>query len=179
MQERFESSGRGRAVISLFVALVVASVVVVSMTEGAVEPSLLRHDQKLLALMGLDQRWDIFAPDPRRKVVDVSARITYGDGRVETWRLPRGAPVVGGYWDGRWRKWLDNAMRIGPQSELWPGLANWLARERGESGRRPVRVTVVGRSHDQYRPGAEPRRGPWRDEVVHRLTVSPFGEVDE
>ncbi len=163
--------------ISLFVVVVFASVFVSSMTNGALEPSLLRQDQKLLALMGLDQRWDIFAPDPRRKAVEVRAQITYADGQVEKWRLPNGPPVIGGYWDGRWRKWLDNAMRAGPQSELWPDLAKWLARERLESGRRPVHVTVVGRYHDQYRPGTDPLRGPWRELVVHRLPVSPFQAV--
>ncbi len=172
MQERLESSSQGRAVISLLVAVIVASIVASSTIEGW--PSLLRHEQKLLAFTGLDQRWDIFAPDPRQRVVDVRAEIAYADGSTETWRLPRGAPVVGGYWDGRWRKWMDNAMRLGPRSELWPGLAAWLARERGESGRQPLRVTVVGRYYEQRRPGAGSLRGPWRDLVVYSLDVGPF-----
>ncbi len=62
----------------------------------------------------------------------------------------------------------------GARSELWPGIAAWLARERGESGRRPVRVTLVGRSYDQRPPGATALRGPWRDVVVHRLEGPPF-----
>lgn len=174
MGERLESSRSGRAAISLFVVVVVASIVVSSMTNGSLKPALLRHDQKLLALMGLDQRWDIFAPDPRRRVFDVWARIAYADGRTESWRPPRGVAVVGGYWDGRWRKWIDSAMLGGPRSLLWPGLAGWLARERGDSGRRPVRVTLVGRSYDQRPPGATPLRGPWSDLVVYRLDGPPF-----
>jgi len=174
MQERLESSSRGRAVISLFVIVVVASIVASSMISVWPKGSPLRHDLALLALVGLDQRWDIFAPDPRRRVVDVRARISYADGRVETWRPPQGPPVVGGYWDGRWRKWMDSAMVFGPRSELWPGLATWLARERGESGRQPVRVTVVGRYYDQRRPGATPLGGPWRNLVVYSLDGPPF-----
>ncbi len=173
MQERLEAGRSGRAAISLLVAVVVASIVTSSMTNGALKPALLRHDQALLALLGLDQRWDIFAPDPRRRVVDVRARIDYADGPAEEWRLPRGAPVVGGYWDGRWRKWLDSAAFLGPQSQLWGELAGWLARDRVRSGRRPVRVTLVGRYFEQRPPGSTPLRGPWRDLVVHRLDVPP------
>lgn len=174
MQERLESSSLGRVGISLLIIAVVSSIALSSLTNGSMKNSLLRHDQKLLTLMGLDQRWDIFAPDPRRRVVDVRARIGYADGRTETWRLPRGAPVVGGYWDGRWRKWMDNAMVSGSRSELWPGLAGWLGRERVETGRQPVRVTVVGRYYEQRSPGATPLRGPWLDLVVHRLDGPPF-----
>lgn len=170
MQDRLESSKAGRVAISVLVIAIVASIVTSSMTNGALKPSLLRYDQQLLALTGLDQRWDIFAPDPRRKVVDVRARIDYPNGRTETWRLPGGAPVVGAYWDSRWRKWLDNAMGLGPRSELWPGLAAWLARERT----RPLRVTVTGRYYDQRPPGSTPLRGPWRDLVVYRLNRSNF-----
>jgi hypothetical protein len=162
-------------VISLLVVVIVASIAVASMiTGGWSNTSVLRHDQALLALMGLDQRWDIFAPDPRRRVVDVRGQIAYADGDVERWHLPRGAPVVGGYWDARWRKWMDNAMLAGPRSELWPGLAAWLGRERAESGRQPVRITLVGRYYDQRPPGATPLRGPWRDLVVYRLDGPPF-----
>lgn len=161
--------------ISLLVAFIVASIVVASMNTGSFpKRSVLRHDQALLALMGLDQRWDIVAPDPRRRVVDVHAQIAYADASTERWRLPRGAPVVGVYWDARWRKWMDSAMLAGPRSPLWPGLAAWLARERSESGRRPVRVTLVGRYYDQHRPGATPLRGPWRNLVVYRLDGPPF-----
>ena len=174
MQERLERSRAGRVGISLFVIVVVASIVASGLTNGSLKPALLRHDQKLLALTGLDQRWDIFAPDPRRKVVDVRATIAYADGRVEQWRPPRGVPVLGGYWDGRWRKWMDNAMLVGPRSELWPGLAAWLGRERVKNGRQPVRVTLLGRYYEQRGPGATPLRGPWRDLVVYRLDGPPF-----
>ena len=174
MQERFDSSRPGRALISLFVIVIVASIVASSVTNGSLKPSVLRHDQALLAVMGLDQRWDIFAPDPRRKVFDVRARIAYADGDQETWRLPQGPPVIGGYWDGRWRKWLENAMVAGPRAQLWPWLAAWLARERSETGGQPVRVTVEGSSYQQRRPGASSLRGPWRRLVVYQLEGPPF-----
>lgn len=174
MQERLESSRRGRMAISLLVAVIVASIVTSSTIDAWPERSLLRHDQALLSFTGLDQRWNIFAPDPRRRVIDVRVWIVYADGPVEKWRLPRGAPVVGGYWDGRWRKWLESAVQLGPRSKLWSGLAAWLARERAESGRQPVRVTVVSRYYDQRPPGAASLRGPWRDLVVYRLETSPF-----
>lgn len=177
VQERLEASGAGRLVISALVVAVVACIVASSLPGGSLRRSVERRDRALLAVTGLDQRWDIFAPEPRLRVVEVRARITSADGRVEEWRPPLGPPVIGAYWDHRWRKWVDNAMRAGPRSPLWRWLAAWLARERSEGGFGPQSVTVVGRYYDLRPPGAEPLRGPWRELVVYRGTGAEPTEV--
>lgn len=176
VQEQLERSGAGKALISALVVAMVASVVASSVPDGALRRSLQRHDQALLAVTGLDQRWDVFAP-PRMRVVEVRARITSADGRVEEWRPPLGPPVIGAYWDHRWRKWVDNAMRAGPRSPVWRWLAAWLARERSEGGFGPQSITVVGRYYDLRPPGTEPLRGPWRELVVYRGTGAEPTEV--
>ena len=168
MQQRLESSSVGRAIISALLLVTVASVAISSLTDSSLKTSLLRHDQAFLDVTGLDQRWDLFAPDPRRRVIDARARIEYAGGPAEVWRLPRGATAIGVYWDHRWRKWMDNAARFGPRSPVWPWLAAWLARERRREGRRPVRVSFIGRWYELRPPGAGPDRGPWREAVLYR-----------
>ena len=168
--ERLEGSGTGRAVISALVVVLLASVVFTSLNDSSLKRSLLRHDQALLDLTGLDQRWNLFAPDPRRRSLDVRALIRYAGGGSSTWRLPHGAPVVGVYADHRWRKWMENGARGGAQSPLWRWLAQWLASRSRSAGRRPLSVTVIGRSRELRPPGSSgPDRGPWHELVVYRL----------
>src|SRR4051812_2675102 len=93
--ERGGARRNARAVISALVVVLLASVVFTSLNDSSVKRSLLRHDQALLDLTGLDQRWNLFAPDPRRRSLDVRAVIRYAGGGSNTWRLPHGAPVVG------------------------------------------------------------------------------------
>ena len=172
--ERIERNSTGRAVISALVIVLVASVVATSLTDSPLRRSLLRHDQALLDLTGLEQRWDLFAPDPRRRSLDVRAVIRFPGGERRTWTLPDRAPFVGVYADHRWRKWMEIGARGGPRSPAWPWLARWLATtRRSERGRPPETVTVVGRWRDLRPPGARgPDRGPWRELVVYRLDNS-------
>jgi hypothetical protein len=168
--QRLESNGVARAVISALVVVIVASIAMSSISDSPLRRSLLRHDQALLDATGLDQRWNLFAPDPRRRAIDVRARIRYADGRRETWTLPRGPAVVGVYWDHRWRKWMDAGAQGGAGSPLWRWLARWLVSTRSEAGRRPVAVTVLGRSRRLRPPGADgPERRPWRQVVLYQV----------
>jgi hypothetical protein len=167
MLNRLESSTAGRAVISALIVVVVASVAISSLSDSPLKRSLLRHDQAILDVTGLDQRWNLFAPNPRRRTIELRARIRLADGGVERWTLPRGAPVVGVYSDHRWRKWLDNGAAAGDRSPLWRWLAQWLVATRRADGQRPVGVTIVGRWRDLRPPGADgPSRGP-----PHRLLL--------
>ena len=169
---RAEQTPEGRAVISALVVLIVASVVISSLNDSPLRRSLLRDDQALLNGLGLDQRWNLFAPDPRRRDIDVRAHIRYRDRTTETWTLPRGAPAIGVYGDHRWRKWMDNAAAGGGDSPLWAGLARWLAKQRQDDGKRPQNVRLVGRFRDLQPPGEDgPDRGPWQQIALYELRV--------
>ena len=59
VQERLESSGAGRVVISVLVVAVVASIVASSLPGGSLRRSVERRDRALLAVTGLDQRLSV------------------------------------------------------------------------------------------------------------------------
>lgn len=167
--ERVEGSSTGRAVISALVIVLVASVVIGSLNDSPLKRSLLSRDQALLDVTGLDQRWNLFAPDPRRRSLDVRAVIRYAGGGRATWTLPQRGTLVGVYADHHWRKWMENGARGGPLSPLWPWLARWLAARSRAAGHPAASVSVVGRWRELPPPGKTARSNAWRELVVYQL----------
>src|SRR5262249_35164156 len=108
--------------------------------------------------LGLNQNWNVFAPDPRRQSIALEAHVTMRDGSHRTWRPYVGGDLVGAYRDYRWGKWVEN-VRLDRNRKLWPGLADWVARE--ESGRIGVRrVVLIRHWRDVEPPGAQTSEGP-------------------
>src|SRR5690349_17596288 len=95
---RLEDSETGRLVISAFVL-----VVVVCLVANAIPDTV----ASLFGVTGLDQGWGLFAPNPRRQQIDISARVEFADGSSAVWRIPRGGPVIAASEDYRWRKWME------------------------------------------------------------------------
>lgn len=110
----------------------------------------------------------MFAPDPRGLVLALEARVTFADGSSRLWQPPSSDPVIGGYWDYRWRKYVEN-VRLDVRRELWPELAAYVARhERGS--RRPVRVDLTRRWYELLPPGGRvPLRSPWKEYTFFTL----------
>ena len=140
-----------------------------SINDSPLRRSLLRHDQALLDLTGLDQRWNLFAPDPRQRSLDLRAVVRFRDGATRVWRLPHRGRLIGVYSDHRWRKWMENGARGGESSPLWPWLARWLARTSRNGGAPPVAVTVIGRWRELRPPGDERPPDRWHTLVVDRV----------
>ena len=112
--------------------------------------------------LGLDQNWGVFAPDPRREVIALEARVAYAGGGTARWRPPESGALVGAYRDYRWRKFLENAVSD-RYRRLWRPTADFAVREVGRrrGGRRAVGVSLVRRFYELRPPGAQPQRGPW------------------
>jgi hypothetical protein len=94
---------------------------------------------------GLDQRWNLFAPDPPRRTLEVVARIEYTDGSLALWRSPR---------NDRWRKWLST-IPSGRSRRLWQPTAAWIAAHHDDGGRQTRRVELILRRRDLPEPGSE------------------------
>ena len=172
LQERIERSRAGRAVIS---AVLVVLLTVVIIING--QPSTLRTEVGEFAgpglnALGLDQGWGVFAPDPRNVSLDFFARVSYDDGTTETWRLPAGGPLIGDYWDYRWRKYLEYLVQDPWADQTHRQFSSYVARELSRDGRTPTRVVLV-RQERTVRPGKSPPRSPIREKAYYSFPVTP------
>jgi hypothetical protein len=172
LQDTIESSRVGRALISAFVFFTVAALVLWNLPESELRNRALPIIDPYIRATGLDQNWGVFAPDPRRETVWLLARVEYADGRRETLEFPTGNAIIGGYWDYRWRKYYEAAIRD-ERSGLWHPTAVWFARTAAEDGGEVATVTLVRRTQALLPPGSTNGRTVPREEAYYTLTVEP------
>ena len=175
LQGRLEEHMLGRALISGLIIAVLASILVINLP-----PSRLRHDafpvvEPILDITGLGQSWNLFAPNPRKSTLRLAARMTYADGATFEWHQPESGPFVGPYRVYRWQKFADNLAQ-GRRPDLWPAMAEWLAKNHRRGGEEPTRVVLVKQVYEAPSPGSDDRdRTPWREEVLFRAEFPSGG----
>lgn len=172
LQDLTEASRVGRAIISAFVSVTVAALVLWNLPESELRTRTFPVVESYIRSTGLEQNWGVFAPDPRRETIELVARVTYADGATEEFEFPRGDPFISAYWDYRWRKWDEWAVTTEHQN-LWQPTAAWFAREAADGGGEPAKVTLVRRSYVLLPPGPGPERGEWTEAEYYTLTVEP------
>jgi hypothetical protein len=180
LQERFEASVLGRALISAFLVATLATVVVENLPPSKVRREILRVGQPYLYATGLDQYWGLFAPEPRRVSIALHAQVKYADGTTQTWRTPVGGALFGEYWDYHWQKWQEWVLDEGyarlyrPAAErLWRSAAEFIARDRNRLGRQPVRVILVRHTSLNNAPGHHPIHEPDVAQAYYSLRITP------
>ncbi|MEA2299391.1 MAG: hypothetical protein QOF77_2327 [Solirubrobacteraceae bacterium] len=171
MQERTESSEFGRGLISMFLIVTLGFIAATNLPSSPLRDKLMRSGQPYLNALGLDQSWAIFAPDPRRAVIDLRAVVRYDDGSTRTWRIPHDDPVIGTFRDYRWRKWLENVI-ADANPQLWRPAALWVAGQETRPGRRAVQVTLVRRVAPLQPPGQSPSQLPWQEKLFYTLDIT-------
>ena len=172
MQKRLESSPAGRMVITLFILVTLGGIVVWNLPDSELRQKGIRTYEPYMQALALDQNWAVFAPDPRRQVIDMEARIQYEDGTFATWTFPRGNPVFGEYWDYRWRKWLEYVI-ADARHELWRPAALLAARESRREKTVPVRVELIRRFYALTPPGVDAPPPRWQSFTYYQLKLTP------
>jgi hypothetical protein len=167
-----EASDVGRTVISAFIVLILVAVLSENLPSSSLQRGLAEVSRPLVRALNIRQVWGVFAPDPRRQTVDLSARILFDDGRVETWRPPDGLPFPNSYRDVRWRRWAESISRPDLQAAISLPTAQWLARRYTTEHRRPARVELILRTQNLLPPGEEPDRAAPQETVVYSLDVA-------
>jgi hypothetical protein len=167
LQERFEASELGRILISAFIVVTLVVIVAANLPASELKAQLTRISNPYIELVGIKQVWGVFAPDPRRRVLFLEAKIRYDDGTTGVWKPPRGAPFPNSYRDVRWRKWVEP---VHLTQALWPLMTRWIAREHATSGKRPVEVELIRRSYWMNAPGPGPDS---RERTVETLFTLP------
>jgi hypothetical protein len=175
VQQRLETSVAGRAAISVFLLVTLASLVVWNMPNSELQRKSLKVVRPYVTALSLEQNWGVFAPDPRRETLDFLARVRFADGSEEEVRMPTGGSVVGAYWDYHWWKWVESVTND-QRDGLWKPAAVWFGRRATTDTRQPVRVTLVRRWYQLFPPGPGPSRGPWKEAEYYTLRITPSGQ---
>lgn len=170
-QHRFEQSSFGRGVLSTLIVVSLIAIVAINLPNSDLRQQLLRPAQPYLNAVGLDQNWSLFAPNPRRVVIDVSAAVTYDDGRVAQWTFPHDGALIGAYRDYRWRKWEENLVSPANAGPLWQRAALWAASRETRVGHAVKKVALVERYASLEPPGVTPSTGPLATRIIFVLHV--------
>jgi hypothetical protein len=178
VQQRIEDSPLGRAAISAFLVVTLIAIVVINLPQSALRRKLIGPVQPYLNAVALDQNWALFAPEPRRSILDLDAVVHYDDGSSAVWRFPHQNAVIGQYRDYRWRKWAENAVNgTANRGVLLPPAALYAASEMQRSGRRITSVAVRGHVALLNPPGTLPRAQRTQVQTMYTARFAGAGGI--
>ena len=126
LSERIERSSTGRLVISAAIVLFVLCEIGTGIPSSAIKNKEGETATRVVRMMGLEQNWGVFSPDPRSSSLGLYATVEFADGTTERWDLPDGGPVIENLRFYRWRKWLERVRADGYEN-LWDPTARWIA----------------------------------------------------
>jgi hypothetical protein len=173
LQERLEANPNGRAVITGVILVTLGAMIISNLPDSTLRKTAIPIVRPLLDTTGLNQNWNLFAPNPRRATLRLEARIDYEDGTTSIWRTPISDQLVGEYRAFRWRKWASYVV-ANDRRFLWPLTAVWLARMHYRNGKVPIRVTLYKQSYTAPKPGSgDYRQPPWQEHFLYRLRIAP------
>lgn len=173
-QHRAERHPAGRAIISVFIVVVLVSITAWNLPRSGLRDSLVPVVRPFVETVGLDQNWSVFAPNPRRLTLDLTARVEFADGRSTVWRVPlHREPFLTPYRTYRWQKWMEH-VRADDSSGLWGPVARWIAAEHADEGE-VARVTLVRHWYDTPEPGSGQVRPEWNQYEFHVLDLGSSG----
>ena len=92
LSEEVERSPLGQLVISALIVLILLVEIGTNLPASAVQRSVGPTSGQISFLLGNEQAWGVFAPDPRSTSLQLEGRVTFADGSHATWHLPTGSP---------------------------------------------------------------------------------------
>ena len=137
----------GQLVISALIVLLILVEIGTNLPASAVQRSVGPTSAQVASLLGSDNAWGVFAPDPRPTSLQLEALVTFADGTTATWHMPQGSPWGGNLRYYRWRKWLER-VRADDYKELWPPTARWIASLYADRSSPVTQVELIRRFHD-------------------------------
>jgi hypothetical protein len=173
MQERLESKDVGRALISGFLLVTLVVVVALNLPASELTRRLMPLANSYRSITGLDQGWGVFAPNPRRQILEWYARVEFSDGSVDVWRPPDDPPM-GSFGVHRWRKLMELYLMGYVRKGSRESAARYVARQVATEGREPSRVTFVRRVYPLAPPGWRGAPAAWQERAYYvRSLASP------
>ena len=173
LQERLEANPNGRAVITGLIIVALGAMIISNLPDSTLRRTALPIVRPFLDSTGLNQNWNLFAPNPRKSTIRLEARIQYADGTTSIWRTPISDQLVGQYRSFRWRKWASYVVSD-TRRDLWRVSAIWIARIHARDGKVPVRVQLFKQSYTAPKLGSgDFRQPPWSEERIYNLVIAP------
>lgn len=99
---------------------------------------------------GTDQVWQMYAPNPVRRLEVVEVHVTTADAGDRVWALQRGDLVIGPFTWYRWQKLKEQLVR---KPAIRAEFARWVVRELAPPPAQPTFVEMTLRTTDMPPPG--------------------------
>ena len=167
MSERLERSPVGQVVISALIVVLLIVEVATNLPDSAVARSIGPDANRIVRILGSENSWGVFAPDPRPTSLQLEGRVTFANGTHATWHLPTGSPWGENLRFYRWRKWLER-VRSDTYPETWDPTARWIASLYAGRASPVTQVKLVRRFHDNTLLDPQP---PWQEFVYYTLDL--------
>jgi hypothetical protein len=169
--DQLEGRPRHRLAISVLIVLILLTLLATNAPDSAIKSALLGAARPFILVTGLDQRWGVFAPNPRTETSNVIARVERADGTVGTYPLDASAGISE-YWNYRWLKYGEQ-LWIGTASDRErAAFARWVADQDRDAGHQPARVALIRITRPNLPPGPGPDAGSWSEVPFFTETVS-------
>ena len=168
LSERAERSPVFQVLISTAIVLVLLTEVVTHLpARSAVSRLVAPEANHLIRMIGTEQQWGVFAPDPRQTSLRIEGRVTFEDGSTAVWELPDGPRVGANLRFYRWRKWLER-VRSDDFQGLWDPTARWIATLYDDRPSPVAKVELVRLFHPNRITGPQP---PYEEFTYHTYVV--------
>ena len=171
----FAGTPAGRVFLSVLVAALTFTLVIWNLPDDSkVRDEIRPHLERPVRALAIDQSWGVFAPNPTRTSVYVSADVTLASGEVVVHEFPDGDDLVGAYRQFRWRKW-ESRVRLDRNRHMWDDAAEWVARTYAADD--VAKVSLVRTFSTTPEPGSDETR-TWQTTTfcTLRLDGSEYSE---
>lgn len=121
----------GRLVLSLLFLALIGMTLIWNLPDSEIDDELKRSVRPVVLALGLQQGWELFAPNPTRTVVHVSAEVQLSTGEMTIFEFPNSGNGIGALRQYRWRKYLRR-LRLESYRRLWAPTASWVAEQYAE-----------------------------------------------
>ncbi|SEH50293.1 hypothetical protein SAMN04489835_0623 [Mycolicibacterium rutilum] len=149
---RFERSFAGEVAISALVTVVVLIGVLWNLPNSELKRAMTPALRPVAAAAGMQQNWQMYAPEPIAGLEDIQIRIRMADASDRVWRWQPGDKVLGPFSWYRWQKLKEQVIR---SPEPRAGLVHWVVREMTTAAERPVHAVMFLRVQPLPPPGKD------------------------
>ena len=147
---QFQISAVREAVLSVIITVILLIGVVWNLPDSPIKRALAPLLRPVASSTGLQQNWQMYAPDPVATLEDLQVRVRMSDGRLRIWQWQPGNRLVGQFAWYHWQKLKEQVIRRPPSRK---GIAHWVVRELTAPGEHPMLVLMVVRRQSLPPPG--------------------------